>query len=657
MCKICVFAGTLEGRRLVTLLMGRGARITACVATEYGRALLTPGEDVRVLTGRMDEAEIARMLRREQFDVVVDATHPYADKAGDNIRAACQSAGVGCLRLARERTGARADVVVRDAAACAEYLKTTRGNILLTTGAKELPAFCADAALRERLYARVLPMPESLKQCEICALAPSRVLAMQGPFSEEMNLAMLHAVDAAVLVTKDTGEAGGFEAKMAAAQKAGVHTVVIARPPRAEDGLSLLETVKALEGRFPLKPAPKRVTLIGAGMGGLSTRTRAMEEAVRQADCLIGAKRMLEGVDGAGKERFMSTAPDQIARFIEESPLLRRFAVLLSGDVGFYSGARRLIESLRGVEMEIIPGVSSLQYFCARLGRPWEDVRCVSLHGRACDLAREAREHRAVFALVGGEDGVRRALKQLVDGQLGELQVHVGERLGYPDERVLSGTARQLCARQFDPLSVILIENEHCRERVVTHGLPDESFERGQTPMTKAEVRAVSLSKLRLTRGAVVYDVGSGSGSVSVEAALLAGGGQVYAIEKNPEAAQLTRRNADRFGLTNVETLCAAAPEAFDGLPAPTHAFIGGSSGNIAVIIERLLQKNPRVRIVANAVTLETLAQLNEISKGFSYCDVAQLSVAKPKTAGGYRLMSALNPVFIFTMQNGGEDA
>lgn len=651
MCRICVFAGTTEGRRLIERLCGRGARLAACVATEYGEVLLGSHEDVEILAGRMDEAQMCEMLAGERFDLVVDATHPYAAVVTENLRAACRTTATEYLRLLRPSCSEDGDgVFVRDTAECVEYLKQTTGNILLTTGSKELPAFCADDALRGRLYARVLPMAASLKICEECGIAPDHILAMQGPFSEELNVAMLRAVGASVMVTKDTGGAGGYGAKISAAQKAGAQTVIIGRPIQRE-GVDLEGAVQIIEDRFQLTPPRKRVSLVGVGMGGMETRTMGMERAVREAECLIGAKRMLECVDCVGRQTFAAVAAKDVARIIRES-CYQRFAVLLSGDVGFYSGAKSLIAELTDVDLEVLPGIGSLQYFCARLCRPWEDVRAVSLHGRDCDLVREVERHSAVFVLVGGENGAADALGRLRDAGMGRLTAHVGERLGYPEERITDGMVDSLADEHWDPLSVLLIENGS--DRVVTHGLPDEAFERDETPMTKSEVRSVALSKLQLTEHAIVYDIGSGSGSVSVEAALQSWRGRVYAVEMKEKAIALTRRNAKKFRLSNLEVVCGKAPEALSELPAPTHAFIGGSTGNLDGIIQCLLEKNPGVRIVATAVTLETLAELTEAAKAFGFCDIAEISVAKPRALGRYHLMTAQNPVYVFTMQNGG---
>lgn len=652
MCKICVFAGTTEGRELVGALAGRGATLTACVATDYGEALLKGAPDVRVCAGRMDRAEMEAFLRAGKFDQVIDATHPYADRATENIFAACEATDTPYLRLLRGSTAeARDGACVPDVAACVEYLRGTQGNVLLTTGSKELPAFCRDAELRERLYVRVLPMAASLEICEKCGVRPDHILAMQGPFDEEMNLAMLRATRAAWLVTKDTGDAGGYAAKLRAAERAHAQVIVIGRPAQRE-GQTLSEVLSGLEARFQLSPARKRVVLAGIGMGGAETQTMGLQRALWDADCLIGARRMLNAVDCAAKDTFEAVAADAIAERIRQDEIHRRFLVLLSGDSGFYSGARRLCEALRDLEVEVLPGIGSLSYFCAKLHRPWEDVRAVSLHGRECDLEREVRDHPAVFALVGGEDGAKKALARLEAAGLGACAACVGERLGYPEERVLRGTVASLAQEHIEALSVILIENENWGEARAAHGLPDEAFLRDETPMTKSEVRSIALSKLAPGLRSVVYDVGAGSGSVTVEAAQIARAGRVYAIERKERALELSRKNIERFRLRNVELVAGTAPEALQALPAPTHAFIGGSSGNLRSIVECLLAKNPAVRIVATAVTLETLAELTELSREFRECDVAQVSVGKPRKIGGYMLMTAQNPVYIFTLQN-----
>ena len=651
MSKLCVFAGTADGRELIERLTGRGMRIIVYVATEYGMVALGTYPDVEVRSGGLPRAEMPGVFRAERFDLVVDATHPYAEHITESIRLACEETGTERIRLLRESTASSEDgIFVEDTAACIRFLAQTEGNILLTTGSKTLPQYCAEPGLRERIYARLLPLPSSLDSCRAAGLEASHILAMQGPFTEEMNTAMLRFTNAAWMVTKDTGAAGGYADKIAAARKAGAKVVIIGRPPE-EPGLSGTETLSAIEKKFDLVPRKKRVVMAGIGMGSEDTRTQGVLRAVRESECVIGARRMVQSVDTAGKRVCEAVLAKDIANIIRTGPELS-YTVLLSGDTGFYSGAKSLLRELGDeVETEVMPGIGSLTYFCARLKRPWEDVRAISLHGRECDFIREVKNNAAVFSLLGGDSGAKEALRRLIDAGLGSVRVYVGENLGYPEETITCGTAQELAEKDFASLSVLLVENDAADLTPVTYGLPDDAFDRDKVPMTKEEVRSICVSKLALGRGSVVYDVGSGSGSVSVECSLVAYRGKVYAIEQKDTAIELTRQNAEKFGLVNLEVVPGSAPEALIPLPPPTHAFIGGSSGNMSQIVDLLLKKNPDVRIVATAVTLETLAELTALAKEFRVSESVEIQVNRPRSVGHYHLFNAQNPVYIFTFQ------
>lgn len=654
MYRICVFAGTTEGRELLAFLSAQPVSVTACVATEYGENLLTPSENLRVSAKRLTEAEMEALFLSERFQLVVDATHPYASEVTENIAAACAATGTEYLRLLRSGSLAPEDgVFTEDISQAAAYLNTGSGNILLTTGSKELKKFVPIRDFESRVYARVLPMEESLRLCREAGLSSSHILAMQGPFSKEMNLAMLKSVGAKYLVTKDSGTAGGFEEKIAAAREAGAKLVVIGRPPQRE-GLDFSQTVSLLCQRFGLHWTPK-VSVVGIGPGSRKAMTEEVRTALNQAECIIGAKRMVEAVAERGQAVHYAIAPEAIAGFILEHREYRRFAVAMSGDVGFFSGAKKLLPRLTDCEVSVLPGLSSMAYLCARLGTSYEDVIPISLHGRDRDLIPEVGRTGRVFVLVGGENGVGRLCRELTAAGLGMARVSVGQRLSYPDERITVGTAALLAEETFEDLSAALIENDKANP-VVTHGLPDEDFVRAESiPMTKSEVRSVCLSKLGLTEKAVAWDVGAGTGSVCIEMALQARKGHVYAIERKEEAVSVLEENRRRFGVSNLTVIPGLAPAACRDLPAPTHAFVGGSSGNMKEILALLLEKNPDVRIVATAVTLESMAELTECMKRFPFAEteVVSMSVAKNKKAGSYHLMAGQNPIYMFTMQGG----
>ncbi len=184
MCNICVFAGTTEGRELVEFLAGQPVQATVCVATEYGETLLPEAENITILAGRIPVEDIIRMLQRMRFDLVIDATHPYATSITESICTACRETETEYLRLLRQSSEQTEDVVcVENAAAAAAFLESTRGNILLTTGSKELAAYSGIPDFTQRVYARVLPMDASLEACRAAGLKAAHIIAMQGPFS------------------------------------------------------------------------------------------------------------------------------------------------------------------------------------------------------------------------------------------------------------------------------------------------------------------------------------------------------------------------------------------------------------------------------------------------------------------------------------------
>lgn len=678
MDKILLFAGTTEGRNLAEFLEKNQIPTEVCVATQYGETLLEEGKYLHVHAGRLDETEMEQQIQKKQITLVIDATHPYAVIVSQNIRRACSRTGTEYIRLARKETDASwkqemEDVTeVASVAEAAAFLAKKEGRIFAATGSKELSAYQVIPDYQNRVVARVLSTPEAVSECAMLGFSGKNLICMQGPFTEDLNVAMLRQAQASWMVTKESGKAGGFLEKLRAAKKAGAKLVVIKRPGERSEEIAEDQKEEKLyaicdEGQIRsllvkrLGICPKRqLYLVGIGMGNEKNRTVEAEQICQSVHLLIGARRMLQSVKTEGKAVFESYKPDEIAAYLAEHPQYETAAVLLSGDIGFYSGAKKLydaIERTEGLEqMEIYPvsGISSVVYFCGKLGVSWEDVHLLSLHGRKQNLIDAVKYHEKVFVLCGEKDGIPKICCKLKEYGLGDVKVAVGTDLSYEQERIVQGTAESLMKEDFAPLSVLLICNPDVKKRI-GHGLDDDLFLRGKVPMTKSEVRSISLSKLRLHKDAVVWDVGAGTGSVSIEAASLAKDGVVYAIEKKDEAIDLLEQNKRKFGTDNLEIIKGLAPEALEGLPAPTHAFIGGSSGNLKEILEVLLEQNPRVRVVINAIALETVAEAMQCLKSMAFTDVdiAQVSVAKGKKLGSYEMMMGQNPVYIFSCTGG----
>ena len=283
----------------------------------------------------------------------------------------------------------------------------------------------------------------------------------------------------------------------------------------------------------------------------------------------------------------------------------------------------------------------------------WEDIHTASAHGRACDPAALLRRWGTVFFLTGERPGQTPGdlCRRLAEEGLGGIRVWVGSRLSYPEEAIAAGRAEELAGRAFPSPSVLLAEGEPppAPWPYVTPGIPDHRFVRGQVPMTKAEVRGVAVGKLRVAPGDTLWDVGAGTGSVAVEMALLAREGRVFAIEERPEGCALILENAQRLGARNLVVVQGEAPGALEPLHPPDGVFIGGSGGRLREILEAVLRKNPRARVVIAAVTLETLAQASAAlaELPFGETEVVQITAARARAAGRYHLMEGQNPVFL----------
>ena len=223
MKRILIFSGTTEGRQLADILDASGICADVCVATEYGHEVMTEGQYRNIYTGRLTEEEMKEFMQKGDYAAIVDATHPYAVVVSSNIRQASAQAGLPYYRLRRtlQSAGDDSDVIyVKSQQECVRALEQTSGNILLTTGSKELHCYCENEALRERLFVRVLPGTESIEICHKNGILGRQIIAMQGPFSEEMNLALLHQYQIRYMVTKESGASGGFSEKISAAKKA-----------------------------------------------------------------------------------------------------------------------------------------------------------------------------------------------------------------------------------------------------------------------------------------------------------------------------------------------------------------------------------------------------------------------------------------------------
>lgn len=399
------------------------------------------------------------------------------------------------------------------------------------------------------------------------------------------------------------------------------------------------------------------IYIIGIGPGNPALLTGQARAAIDASPVLVGDKRMLAPFASAGKRLVATYKRDEICRLAASLPDdAGPLAVLVSGDVGFFSLAA-LLRDIPGCTVTRIAGISSLVYFAAALQISWHDAYIISRHGRRASLVSAVSQHAKVFAITGGSDSPAALCRELCAAGLSGVRVAIGCNLSYDDEEIVRGRAVDFTERPDDALAVMFLENDAARpwSRPV-HGLPDEAFLRGKAPMTKQEIRSVAFSKLAPAEDAIICDIGAGTGSCTVELALQAPFGKVYAFEINPDALEVLQQNIDHFQVTNVQVVQGDASETLKEMEIrPDYAFIGGTKGNLAIILDELYRKNPNCAVVITAITLETVAAVTTYyAKHPQYhLDISQISTARSKKAGSSHLMIAQNPVYVMSAEKG----
>ncbi|MBR6385898.1 MAG: precorrin-6y C5,15-methyltransferase (decarboxylating) subunit CbiE [Ruminococcus sp.] len=389
-----------------------------------------------------------------------------------------------------------------------------------------------------------------------------------------------------------------------------------------------------------------KVYIIGTGMEGNLTLTVHAKELIEKSDVIIGAERIVRPFKSTGKQIKITYDTDEICRYIAEFKDFQ-VAVLMSGDCGFFSGAKKLADRLD--DCEIICGISSPVYLCSKFGLTWENMRFVSLHGTKNNIAVNVKTSQKCFFLLDNKINISSLCQTLCEYNLSNTKVYLGENLSYFNEKIKYDFAFNLINYKSDNLSCAVVVNDNFMDYAPC-GISDSEFIREKIPMTKSEIRCVIASKMNVKKGDICWDIGCGTGSVSVEIALRCTSGRVFSFDKNEDALRLTQANAHKFSCDNLSTFKCCLPEISDDIPAPDKVFIGGSSGKIKKIFKLILLKNPNVLICVTAVSLETLRDAQSAFEDFGLnVEISQISSSRIVKIGKNSMFSANNPVFVLT--------
>jgi precorrin-6Y C5,15-methyltransferase (decarboxylating) len=407
------------------------------------------------------------------------------------------------------------------------------------------------------------------------------------------------------------------------------------------------------------------VSILGIGDDGLDGATEAVRKLIREADLLVGNERVLALVPKSAAPRLALGADVEAAAEQIAAAGGKRVAVLVSGDPLFYGLARFLCERLGQDQCEIIPHVSSMQLAFARVKESWDDAYLTNLASHnldaVIDRVRTAEKVGLFTTEECGPDAVARAL---IKRRIDYFTAYVCENLGARNERVTRGSLAEIAAEEFDPLNVMILvrtpdalDAPRDASQRSAFGNADETFVQSKPKhglLTPAEVRVVALSQMALTHRSVVWDVGAGSGSVSVEASLLCPAGKVFAIEQDAEDAELIRENVDRFGATSVTPVIGRAPEVWADLPDPDAVFIEGSGREVVRLAELAFKRlKPGGRLVASLASIDSLHELRQaLISHTSLVNVWMLNVSRGADQLERLRFTALSPAFLIAATN-----
>jgi precorrin-6Y C5,15-methyltransferase (decarboxylating) len=402
----------------------------------------------------------------------------------------------------------------------------------------------------------------------------------------------------------------------------------------------------------------EKIYLIGAGIEGWEGFGGKAIEVINEAELLIGHQRLLDIFPDFKGEKQTFGDLSIMLEFLKNTQ--KRVAVLSSGDPNFFGIARFMLRNLPKDRIEIFPNVTSVQYAFARIKEPWDDSIFVSVHGRGLKSAIDriiAADKIAVLTDNVNTPSV--VATELIKRGAEGYEVYLCEDLGLETEKITRTDIRGLATMPSSPLNILILIKawEPTLENYPIIGIDDDEYHTAKKLITKQEIRAVTLAKLRLQNDLTLWDIGAGSGSVSIEAGNLMPNGKIFALEKNAQYISFLRDNLKKFAARNVMLVEAFAPEGLDDLPDPDRVFIGGSGGMLEDIIEAVDRRlKPEGVIVLNAVTLDTLTKAVEFLEDHGYTvEVVCVNVAKTRGLTEYKMFESHNPVYVITAGKGSE--
>ncbi len=400
----------------------------------------------------------------------------------------------------------------------------------------------------------------------------------------------------------------------------------------------------------------KTVTIIGMGMGPKDLTAEHLE-IIEKADILLGGQRLLDNFDRFNaQKKTIDKNLEGVIDFVKKRMATQSIVVLASGDPLFFGIGARLIKALGAENVLIYPNISSVAAAFARIKEPWNNVRVISLHGRDNQglLLKTLERETLVAVFTDPKNNPARLAQRLVEEDFMNFKMCVLESIGTTEERFAWYDLNRAAGMVFAEPNLVILKRsvENLKGINSLHlGLPDNYYDHQQGLITKSEVRAISLAKLRLLKDHVLWDLGAGSGSVSIEASLLMPSGKVFALEKNPARIQQIKINKTRFDVKNLEIVQTVLPEGLEGLPRPDRIFIGGGGRDLGRIINAAVTfLKPNGLVVVNTVLMQNIQTATETLNALDFkTNKVQVQISRSRPMPWGERLEAQNPVWIIS--------
>lgn len=617
MSRVMLFAGIEEGIVLCEKLSELDTVIDVYGEDKSIEENYPDKRNVNIHIMPLNEESIRFEYERLEPDIVVDGTHIADVSIHEAIKETVLSRKYVRLREKRGKLDVAYCDSMKDVVA---MVNRTRSNVYFTTGSLELEEISGVVESRKRVYIDLPKGNTYLRRAAASGISVGRINDIFD-YTEDEFIGIIKDNDIKYVVAREDEKESRLAMMYSAAKKANIIMIILKPTGESYNTDDVIYKVKSID-------TIKQVYIIGAGVGNPKNMTVEAAEAIEKCEVVIGSEELIKLLGIKEKEVHFAQAAEDIKEFIN-SHFYNRLAVVTQGDVCLLNGIAEFTRELKGYDVEVIQGVSSIAYLAARLGIDW--TNCVTVDSTKDNVLKAIAENRGVFVFTAGN--TNEVLRTLNNNGFENVAVCIAERLSLADENILTGFVYELADGEYDELTVMYFENLHYGK--ASSLVKDDSLITGNVRTLNKNLRAVVMRDLDLRANEVVYDIGAGCGAMAVEIALISNRSRIYAIDKSELAVDLIERNCALYTVNNVRVIQGDAIEVTGALPKPDAVLIENYDGNTVDLV-RCVGRLNRIRLVVVTKGFDTAYKLLEVMQKnyFEQIELKQISVAEGKNYG-----------------------